>query len=163
MARLCRVSVNPGSVVALILFGLLGVSTGLIDALSRRWDVKAFLWSGVIVLYLLILTIVLYSSRMEGRAKRGALVAIIGLCGFIGAHHFTWLVAFIMEVDYKPGDKLWLAPGIYAGFWEYTILTGVGLLAYIVFLAYAWSCLAEPLSIRAIGREARKLVVRDES
>jgi hypothetical protein len=115
---------------------LVGVITGLIDATVEDWSVKAFAWAGAVLFYALAASYEFIVMEAPPRPLLQAfLFVVLGLAGFLSAHHWAWLVMSILLC--KPVEKvLWLAPNIYMDLSTYTTLMILFFTAYIAYLVY---------------------------
>jgi len=119
------------------LASLVGVLTGLADATIEDWSVKAFVWSGILMLYALIVSYELIVMPTPPRPLLQAfLFILIAPLGLLSAHHFTWLIITVMLG--KPVEfRLWLAPNIYADLNIYNIIMASSLAIYLLYLIIA--------------------------
>ena len=118
------------------LVALVGVITGLVDATVEDWSVKAFAWAGVVLFYALVASYEFIVMETPPRPLlQAGLFAVLGLAGFLSAHHWMWLVMTILLG--KPVERvLWLAPNIYVELGLYNVLMTLSFTAYIAYLVY---------------------------
>jgi len=129
--------------VSLGLLGLLGILTGLSDASIDDFTVKAFIWSALIVLAMIIVSYEFIIMPTPPRAfLQASLFIIFGLMGLLSVHHFTWLSTMIL-LGKELSPRLWLAPNIYADFTFYTFLMLILLVIYLMYLIYTNLCGAD--------------------
>jgi len=116
------------------LAALTGIMTGLADATIDDWSVKAFVWSGILMLYALIAS---YEFIVMPTPPHPLLQAFLFILtaplGLLSAHHFTWYLLIIMQG--KPIEfRLWLAPNIYADLNTYNTIMLISFLVYLLYL-----------------------------
>ena len=118
------------------LVSLIGVITGLVDATVEDWSVKAFAWAGIVLFYALVASYEFIVMETPPRPLLQAfLFVLLGLTGFLSAHHWTWLVMSILLG--KPVERvLWLAPHIYMDLITYSTVMTLSLVAYTSYLVY---------------------------
>jgi hypothetical protein len=123
--------------LSLGLASLAGVLTGLADATIDDWAVKAFIWSGILMLYALIAS---YEFIVMPTPPRPLLQAFLFILtaplGLLSAHHFTWLIITVMlgkTIEFR----LWLAPNIYADLNAYNMIMVTAITIYIAYLVTA--------------------------
>ncbi|MCL7388703.1 MAG: hypothetical protein LZ173_02035 [Thaumarchaeota archaeon] len=109
--------------------------TGLVDALVEDWSVKAFLWSAILVLYIVVVSYEFIVMETPPRPFLQALLFSTAIMGLLASHHLTWTAISIM-IGRKMEKMLWLAPNIYASFREYTLASIAMLITYILYLIY---------------------------
>jgi hypothetical protein len=116
------------------LASLAGVLTGLADATIDDWSVKAFIWSGILMLYSLIAS---YEFIVMPTPPRPILQAFLFILtaplGLLSSHHWTWYILTLMLG--KPTEfRLWLAPNIYTNLNTYNMIMAISLATYIAYL-----------------------------
>jgi hypothetical protein len=124
------------------LAALAGIMTGLADAAIGDWAAKAFVWSGLLLLYALVVSYEFIVMPTPPRPLLQAfLFVLLAPMGLLSAHHFTWLIVSVM-LGAPIDSRLWLAPNIYIDFHTYTVIAFAMLLAYFAALltASAMSC-----------------------
>jgi hypothetical protein len=109
--------------------------TGLVDALVEDWSVKAFLWSAILVLYMVVVSYEFIIMETPPRPFLQAILFTLSIPGLLASHHLTWTAVSIM-LGRKIEVFLWLAPNIYAPFREYTLASILMLTAYVACLIY---------------------------
>jgi len=122
--------------VSYALSSLIGIMTGLVDALLEDWSVKAFLWSAILLLYMMVVS---YEFIVMETPPKPLLQAVLfistTILGMLSTHHLIWTVISIM-LGRKIEKILWLAPNIYIDFIQYTILSMAMLIIYLTYLIY---------------------------
>jgi hypothetical protein len=111
--------------------------TGLADAAISDWSVKAFAWTGVLMLYALIVS---YEFILMPTPPKPFLQAVLFVVsapmGLLPAHHFTWLIVSVMLG--KPIEiRLWIAPNMYVSLYTYTVAMLLLLTLYLAYLIVA--------------------------
>jgi hypothetical protein len=118
------------------LIGLTGFITGLVDALIDDFTVKAFLWTSVLWLALVVTAYELTVMPTPPKPfAQSVLLISLGTAGLLSIHHFTWLGVSIL-VGRKLHSSLWLAPNIYVDFKLYTTAAAYTFIAHMVYLIY---------------------------
>jgi len=118
------------------LASIIGIMTGLVDALLEDWSVKAFLWSAILVLYIVVVSYEFIIMETPPRPFLQALLfCILAVMGLLASHHITWLLVSIL-LGRRIEKVLWLAPNIYAPFREYTLASIAMFIVYIAYLIY---------------------------
>jgi len=116
------------------LASLVGVLTGLADATIEDWSVKAFAWSGILMLYALIASYEFIVMPTPPRPLLQAfLFVLIAPLGLLSMHHFTWLTLSIL-LGKTIEKKLWIAPNIYVDLNTYNTIIIISLLVYLLYL-----------------------------
>jgi len=116
------------------ILGILGIMTGLTDATIDDFSVKAFIWSSLIVMTMMIIAyefIVMETPKKP--LLQAALFILLGLSGLVSVHHFTWIFTWILVKGSLP-KILWIAPNIYLNFTIYTLIMFTLLIIYTTYL-----------------------------
>jgi len=117
------------------LAGLAGVMTGLVDALVEDWSVKAFLWSAILLLYIVIVSYELIIMETPPKPLLQSILFTMTIPGMLASHHLVWTVVSIM-IGRTIHKNLWLAPNIYMDFTVYTLASIAMLMIYLAYLIY---------------------------
>ena len=114
-----------------------GVLTGLADAAIDDWATKAFVWSGMLMLYALIVSYEFIVMPTPPKPfLQAVLFVVFAPMGLLPAHHFTWLVVSVMLG--KPIEvHLWIAPNMYVNLYAYTVAMMLLLALYLAYLVDA--------------------------
>jgi hypothetical protein len=129
--------------IALGLMGLSGFMTGLVDASIDDFSVKAFVWSAILILAMIVVSYEFIVMPTPPRPfLQASLFILTGLGGLLSAHHITWVSMMTLLGKKIPRD-LWLAPNIYADFTLYTFLMLILLVIYLMYLIYTNLCSAD--------------------
>lgn len=119
------------------LAALTGIMTGLADATIDDWSVKAFVWSGILMLYALIVSYEFIVMPTPPKPLLQAFLFVsISPLGLLSFHHFAWLSMSIL-LGKTIELKLWLAPNIYADLNTYNTITIISLIVYLLYLIIA--------------------------
>lgn len=119
---------------------LIGVMTGIVDATILDWCLKAFVWSGILLLYFVITAYELTVMETPERPfLQSILLVVTSLFGLLSTHHFTWILMTI-SIGRQIENPLWISPNIYVDFYCYTYLMFTLFSIYIVFLVYTNLC-----------------------
>jgi hypothetical protein len=108
---------------------------GLVDALVEDWSVKAFLWSAILLLYIVVVSYEFIIMEAPPKPLLQAILFTLAIPGMLASHHLVWTVVSIM-IGRAIHKNLWLAPNIYMDFTAYTAITIAMLKAYIAHLIY---------------------------
>jgi hypothetical protein len=116
------------------LTALTGIMTGIVDATVEDWSIKAFIWSGILMFYALIVS---YEFIVMPTPTKPLLQAFLFILtaplGLLSSHHWTWYILTAMLG--KPIEfKLWLAPNIYVDLNLYNMIMMISLSVYITYL-----------------------------
>jgi len=111
---------------------IVGMITGLIDALTDDWTIKAFLWSSVLIMYIIVVSYEFIMMETPPRPLLQAILFQLSILGLLSTHHFIWYAVSIM-IGRKIDNILWLAPNIYMDFVKYT---ETAIAMYIIYVAY---------------------------
>lgn len=129
--------------VSLGFLGLLGILTGLSDASIDDFTAKAFIWSALIILAMVVVSYEFIIMPTPPRPFLQAILFILsGLMGLLSVHHFTWLSTMIL-LGKEISPRLWLAPNIYVDFTLYTFLMLILMVIYLMYLIYTNLCSAD--------------------
>jgi len=129
--------------IALGLMGLSGFMTGLVDASVDDFSVKAFVWSAILILAMIVVSYEFIVMPTPPRPfLQASLFIFSGLVGLLSVHHFTWVSTMIL-LGKELSPRLWLAPNIYADFTLYTFLMLILLVIYLMYLIYTNLCGAD--------------------
>ena len=116
------------------ILGILGIMTGLTDATIDDFTVKAFIWTSLVVMTMMIIAyefIVMETPKKP--LLQAALFILLGLSGLVSVHHFTWIFTWILLKGSLP-KILWIAPNIYLDFTIYTLIMFTLLIIYTTYL-----------------------------
>jgi hypothetical protein len=116
------------------LASLVGMMTGIVDASIDDWSVKAFIWSGILFFYSLIISYEFIVMPTPPKPLLQAFLFVsISPLGLLSAHHWTWYLLTVMLG--KPIEfRLWLAPNIYVDLNLYNMIMMISLSVYITYL-----------------------------
>jgi magnesium-transporting ATPase (P-type) len=108
--------------------------TGLTDAAIDDFTVKAFIWSSLIVMAMMIIA---YEFIVMETPKKPLLQAVLfillSLSGLVSVHHLTWIFIWILLKGSLP-KILWIAPNLYLDFTIYTLIMFILLIIYTTYL-----------------------------
>jgi hypothetical protein len=122
---------------------LVGLITGLVDALVSDFTLKAFLWSFTLVLALITVSYeFIVMPTPEKPLLQAVLFNMFGLMAFLSTHHFTWLIVYYMTSGHIE-ERLWLAPNIYADLALYNTVMLFSLVSSLAYLVYINICSCE--------------------
>jgi hypothetical protein len=115
---------------------ILGIFTGVVDASIDDFTVKAFVWTGFIMLFFGIISYEFIVMPTPPRPRLQAFLFIIfGFMGFLSYHHFTWYVLAMLLGKLGEGP-LWLMPHVYVDLLTYTIVMFSFMGLYAIYLYY---------------------------
>jgi hypothetical protein len=90
--------------VSYSLAGLTGVVTGLVDALVEDWSIKAFIWSGILILYSIILSYELIIMETPPKPLLQSILFTLSLLGLVSSHYMD----FYKHHDRKKNRKSYM-------------------------------------------------------
>lgn len=122
--------------IAYVLWGLAFTYIGIFDALlDEDWTAKAFAWIFTLIIFSLWIIYELLGVRVVDSGFRKLVYTLFMLVG-TNNWNVAWAVTAYMFCGWRPGETIWLAPGIVWPIWLYWVMTVGGFLLWLGFWIY---------------------------